>query len=64
VSPAFAGCRVRADRYYRRLASTSGPAPGKKTKQFAGATKPFPWVDEDVLKPGSASMTFDQTMAY
>ena len=47
--------------------SHGSPAPAarrpvKPTKQFAATTKPFSWVDEDVLKPRSASMTFDQTM--
>jgi|GEM_PF-6180755 predicted RNA-binding Zn-ribbon protein involved in translation (DUF1610 family) len=49
--------------------SHGSPAPAarrpvKPTKQFAATTKPFSWVDEDVLKPRSASMTFDQTTGY
>jgi len=63
VSPAFAGCRVWADRGHR-MARRPRPTqrPVKPTKQFAATTKPFSWVDEDVLKPRSASVTFDQTM--
>ena len=59
---------------FRRLSGAGQPAPShgspapaarhpvKLTKQFAATTKPFSRVDEDVLKPRSASMTFDQTM--
>ena len=63
MSPAFCGLSSAG----RPPLSHGSPAPAarrpvKQTKQFAAATKPFSRVDEDVLKPGSASMAFDQTM--
>ena len=63
MSPAFCGLSSAG----RPPLSHGSPAPAawrpvKQTKQFAAATKPFSRVDEDVLKPGSACMTFDQTM--
>jgi predicted RNA-binding Zn-ribbon protein involved in translation (DUF1610 family) len=65
VSPAFRRRSVSVSQRHRTARQRQRPwRPVKPTKQFAATTKPFSWVDEDVLKPRSASMTFDQTTGY